>query len=85
MSLHTWHHQRPRKPSSYATFILNPHWVRAATGRTSLRSMRAGLLRSCPALCDSVVCGLSGFSVRERASSGKNTGVYWPILVSMPF
>ena len=31
MSLHTWHCQDPHKPSSCATFMLNPHWGRAAT------------------------------------------------------
>ena len=41
-------------------------------------------LRLCPTLCDSVDCGLSGFFVREGASPGKNTGVYWPILVAIP-
>ena len=37
MSLHTWHCQGPRKPSSCATFILNSHWGRAATGKKVLR------------------------------------------------
>ena len=31
--LHTWHHQDPHKPSSCATFTLNSHWGRAATGK----------------------------------------------------
>ena len=30
-------------------------------------------------------CGLPGFSVREGGSPGKNSGVYWPILVAIPF
>ena len=30
-------------------------------------------------------CGLPGFSVREEGSPGKNTGVYWPVLVATPF
>ena len=33
MSLHTWCHQSPCKPSSCTTFTLNSHWVRAATGQ----------------------------------------------------
>ena len=33
MSLHTWSHQGPHKPSSCATFTLNSHWGRAATGK----------------------------------------------------
>ena len=33
MSLHTWRCQGPCKPSSCATFMLNSHWGRAATGK----------------------------------------------------
>ena len=33
VSLHTWCHQGPCKPSSCATFTLNPHCDRAATGK----------------------------------------------------
>ena len=33
MSLHTGHHQDPCKPSTCATFTLNCHWGRAATGK----------------------------------------------------
>ena len=36
-------------------------------------------------LCSPIDCGLPGFSVRERASPGKNTGAYRPILVVIPF
>ena len=36
MSLHTWGCQGSRKPSSCATFMLNPHWGRAATGKKVL-------------------------------------------------
>ena len=36
-------------------------------------------------LCDPVDSGLPGFSVREGGSPGKNTGAYWPILVTTPF
>ena len=45
--------------------------------------MREGSLRLCPTLCNPVDCGLPGFSVREGDSPGKNTGVYWPILVAI--
>ena len=31
------------------------------------------------------LCGLPGFSVRERGSPGRNTGAYCPILVAIPF
>ena len=33
MPLHTWHCQGPWKPSSYATFMPNSYWGRAATGK----------------------------------------------------
>ena len=33
MSLHTWCHQGPCKPSSCANFMLNPQWSRATTGK----------------------------------------------------
>ena len=33
MSLHTWRHQGPSKPGRCATFALNSHWGRAATGK----------------------------------------------------
>ena len=84
MSLHTWHRQGPHKPSSCATFTLNSHWGRATTGQKCLASMQTGSLESCPTPCDPVDCGRPGFSVRERGSPGKNTGVYWPILVATP-
>ena len=47
--------------------------------------MHTESLQLCPTLCDPVDCGLKGFSVRERGSPGKNTGVYWPVLVAIPF
>ena len=53
--------------------------------RKSLASVHTGSLQSCPTLCNPVDCGLPGFSVREGGSPGKNTGAYWPILVSIPF
>ena len=63
---------------------LNSPWGRAATAKRVL-CLCAGSLRSCLPLCDSVDCGLPGFSVREGSSPGKNTGAYWPILVAIPF
>ena len=86
MSPHTWCLQGPRKPGSCATFMLNSHWGRAATGKKILASFYVHrVARSCPTLCDPLDCGLPGFSVRERGSPGKNTGVYWPILVAIPY
>jgi len=84
MSLCTWCRQGPHKPNSCATFKLNSHWG-TSTSKKSLASMHAGSLQSCLLLCDSVDCGLPGFSVREGGSPGKNTGACWPILVAIPF
>ena len=64
MSLPTWCRQGPCKPSSCATFMLNSHWGRAATGKKSLVSMHAGLLPLCPTLCNPVDSVRLGFSVR---------------------
>ena len=44
--------------------------------KKSLVFMCIGSLWSCLTLCNPVDCGLPGFSVRERGSPGKNTGVY---------
>ena len=84
MSLHTWRHQGPHKPSSFATFTLNSHWGRATTGKKILHLCMQGHFGSVQ-LCDPVDCGLPGFSVREGSSPGKNTGAYWSILVAIPF
>ena len=63
MSLHTWCCQGPRK-SRCATFTLNSHWGRTATGKKSLASLSTGSHRSRPTLGNPVDCGLPGFSVR---------------------
>ena len=79
MSLHTWHRQGPHKPSSCATFTLNSHWDRTATGKKSLASICVGSLRSCPTLCDPEDCGLPGFSVRGilQARILERIGRFW--------
>ena len=41
--------------------------------------MHPGSLRSCPALCDPIDCGLPGFSFQERGFSRQK---YWSILVN---
>ena len=79
MSLHTWSHHGPQKPSGCTTFMLNSHWGRAATGKKSLMSMCTGSLQSCPTLCDAVDCGLPGFSVMEGGSPGQE---YWSVLTN---
>ena len=84
MALHTWHRQGPCKPSSCATFMLNSHWGRAATGKKMsciyVRKVTLVVPNSGP-----VDCGLPGFSVKEPGFPGKNAGAYWPILVAIPF
>ena len=89
MSLNTWPHQSPHKPSSCTTFMLNSHGGRATTGKKkkkkSLVFMHTGSLQSCLTLCGPEDYGLPGPSVREGVSPGRNTGPYWPILVAMPF
>ena len=52
MSLHTWCHQGLCKPISCATFMLNCHWGRAATGKkkTILCLCTQGRLWSYPTL-----------------------------------
>ena len=80
MSLHTWLHQGPCKPSSCSTFTLNSHWSRAATGKKILESMHSGSRRLCPTLCELVDCGLPGFCFREgvlQARILKGIGQYW--------
>ena len=81
MSPHPWCHQSPRKPGSCATFMLNSHWGRAATGKKSLVPMSTGLLWQGLTLCDPVDCGLPGFSVRDggllQARILECIGQYW--------
>ena len=79
MSLHTWHHQGPHKPSRCTTFTLNSHWSRAATGKKSLAPVHTGLLWWYPTVCDPVDCGLPDFSVRGvlQARILQRTGQYW--------
>ena len=82
MSLHTWCCQDPGDIHSCATFALNPHWGRAAPGKKKKVLGLCMQSRFSPTVCNPVDCGLPGFSVREGGSPGKNTGVYWPILVA---
>ena len=81
MSLHTWHCQRPHKPSSCTTFTINSHWGRVATGgKKRLVFMLTGLIQSCPTLCNPVDCGLPGFPVRDgvfQARILECIGQYW--------
>ena len=80
VSLHTWHHQGPCKPSSCAPFTLNSHWGRAAIGqKKSVHTHRVILVQSnslCPCrLCPArLVC--QGFSRQEYWSVLANTGCH---------
>ena len=56
-----------------------------ATGKRSLVPTHTGSLWQCLTHCDPVDCGPPGFPVIEGDSTGKNTGVYWPILIAIPF
>jgi len=79
VSLHSWCHQGPHKPSNCATFTLNSHQGRAATGKNSLMSMRAGLLWSSLTLYDPVdrlLCQGGGFSRQEYWSELASTGCH---------
>ena len=82
--LHTWSSQCQCNPCSCTTFMLNPLLGRAATGKKM----------SCVYACRITLVVPNSLSpyglwlVRplcHRGSPGKNTGVYWPILVAIPF
>ena len=85
MSLHTWCCQGPRKPSSCATFMLNSHWGRVATGKKKsciyahrVTSVMSNSLQPCRLWPARILC-------QRGSSPGKNTRAYWPILVAIPF
>ena len=87
MSLHTLQCQGPHKPSICATFTLNSHWGRAAPGKKKKKKsciyirkvtlVITNSLRPCRLWPARLLC--------QGGSPGKNTGVYWPILVAIPF
>ena len=85
MSLHTWCRQGRLKPSSCTAFMFNSHWGRAATGKKKsfihvhrVSSVVSDSLSPCRLRPARLVC-------QGRGSPGKNTGAYWPILVSILF
>ena len=84
-SRHTWRRQGPRKPSSCATFTINCHWSRAATGKkmSCIYVHGVALVKSNSLqpyrLWSARLLGQGG------GSPGKNTGVNWPILFAIPF
>ena len=84
MSLHTWCHQGPCKPSSCATFMLNSHWGRAATGKKVLGLCEQGLFCSvwlCRLWPARLLCQEAGFSRQEYWSVLANTGCHTLLLL----
>jgi len=86
VSLHTLCHQDPCQLSSCATFTLNSHWGRAAIGKKKKKSCIYAC-RVAMVLSNSLQpCRMwPARLLFQGFSPGKNTGVYWPILVAIPF
>ena len=83
MSLHAWHCQGPHKPSSCATFTLNTHWGRAATGKKMsciyacrVASVVSKSLRPCRLWPARLLCQGAGWFSRQE---------YWRALASTAF
>ena len=81
MSLHTWHCQGPRKPSSCTTCTLNSHGGRAATGKKKsciyayrVTSVVSDSLQPCRLWPARLLCQGGGFSRQEYWSVLANTG-----------
>ena len=83
MSLHTWHHQGLCKPGSCATFTFISHWGRAATGKkkSCIYPRRVSLVVSNSVTLWTVPARL----LCQWGSPGKNSAVYWLILVAILF
>ena len=80
MSLHTWHRQGPRKPSSCTTFMLNSYWGRAATNKKSLASMCAGCFGSVQFFATPWTVGWQAFLSGKRVLKARilvPIGQYW--------
>ena len=83
MPLHTQSHQGSRKPSSCATFTLNSHWGRAASGEekacvcvSRVASVTSDSLRPCRLWPARLLCQAGGFSRQEHWSALANTGCH---------
>ena len=84
MSLNTWRHQGPCKPSSCTTFTLNSHWAELPQAK---KKKKKKVLCLCALghlgpvqFCNPVDCGLPDFSVREgllQARILECIGQYW--------
>ena len=79
MSLNTWHHQGPRKPSSCTTFTLPSHWGRAATGGVGGRGESCVYARRVASVLSNSLqpskLQPAILLFQRRASPGKSTGV----------
>ena len=81
MSLHTCRFQGPQKPSSCATFMLNSHWGRAATGKkkSCIYACRVTSVMPNSATLWTVACQAS------LSGRGLSRQEYLSILVVIPF
>ena len=80
MPLHTWRCQGPSKPSRCATFALNSHWGRAATGIKKcwvyahrVTSVVSDYLRPCTVVCQPSLSE-RGFSTQKH---WERIGQHW--------
>ena len=83
MCLPTWRHQGPLNTSSCATFTLKPHQGRAATSKKEVLCLCTQGCFSHVQLFVTLWTEAYRFLCQD-GSPGKNTGVYWPILVAIP-
>ena len=82
MSLRTLCHQGSHKPSSCATFKLKSPRGRAAQAKKILHLCIQGHFGHVQLF---TTLWPARLLFKKGGSSGKNTGVYWPILVAIPF
>ena len=85
MCLYTGCHPGPCKPSSCAIFTFSSHWGRAATGKQILVSMCTGHFGSVLLIVTLWTVAYQAPLSGRGGSLDKNTGVYLPILVAIPF
>ena len=83
MSLHTWCRQGPRKPSSCANFMLNPHWEELPQGEKKscvyvhrVNSVVSDSMPPCRLWPARLLCQGRGFSRQEYWSVLANTGCH---------
>ena len=76
VSLHTWGHQGPRKPSSCATFTLNSHWGTAAAGKSSLVQGHFSIVQIFETMWTVASLSGRGFTRQEYWSILANTGCH---------